>query len=594
VGLAATRLAILDPSPAGNQPMHDGLGRYHVVFNGEVYNYRTLRRELAASGYAFRTQSDTEVVLAACMRWGRGALSRFNGMWALAFYDSESGTGFLSRDRFGIKPLFYVVEGSSLRFASEIGAILCLAEVNRRVDEAALVQHLTFGYIAHPRTIYSAVRRLAPGHCVEFGANGPGAPSRYYDVPVSNNEAWRADDYSEACVDLRRALADAVVARRVSDVPIGAFLSGGLDSSIVVAHLAEAMGRPVQTFSVGYAGHEGYDETTYARLVAAQFGTEHHELVLTERDVLEAIPAILDQLGEPVGDSSIIPTSLVSRFTRGSVTVALSGDGGDELFGGYWRYLAHDARQAYRAIPRAVRRWAIEPALSAMSIARGSPLANRARQLRKLLRGGDGAPLERHVAWSRILPPGAESLVSDPEAVGGCVAEAASTATRLVGGSGAADELNRILAFDVQYSLPSDMLQKVDLGSMMHSLEVRVPFLDPAVVERAMSYPACWKIDRGRGKRILADAYRGRLPDEILDRAKQGFEVPIGEYLRGPLLGMFRDVVARGTVDSLRIVNHAAVEALLQEHVSRRADHSEVLWALLTLCWWKRNERRRE
>ncbi len=587
VALGATRLKVLDPSAKADQPLHDPTGRFHLVYNGEIYNFRELREELIAAGDRFETDGDTEVVLAACARWDVAAFSRFNGMWALAYYDSQERRGFLSRDRFGVKPLMYVADDKALRFASELRALATLVDCDRAIDPKAVVSHLQFGYIAHPDTIYRDARRLPPGHFMRFNRSGAEAPVRYYELPTSQTR-WTPEDYGEATVQLRRRLADAVVRRKVSDVPVGAFLSGGMDSSIVVSHLAEAIGRPVCTFSVGYAGQKSYDETSYARIAARRFGTEHHELVLTERDVLDAIPRLLDHLGEPVGDSSIIPTALLSQFARRSVTVALSGDGGDELFGGYWRYLGHESLAAYTRIPSPLRRVLIEPFLAKLAGSKSSMMGNRVRQFRKLLHAGAADPLERHVAWSRILSPEAESIFAERREVIECNHRTVETVRRMTASLNGRDPLNSILAFDLQHQLPADMLQKVDLASMMHSLEVRVPFLDPSVVELAMAMPSSFKIDRGRRKRILIDSYRGHLPDAILDRPKQGFEVPIGEFFRGPLQEMFFDIVTPKSVESFGMLSYPAIQTIYRDHVSRRSEHADLLWALLSLCWWRR------
>lgn len=589
VGLAATRLAVQDPSAAGHQPFHHASGRYHLVFNGELYNFRELRRELTDSGERFLTDGDTEVVLAACIRWGPDAFSHFNGMWALAFYDSETREGFLSRDRFGVKPLLYAHTDRALTFASELQALTILGEFDRDINSDALLQLVQFGYIAHPDTIYAGARRLAPGHFLRFDARTAHAPTRYFD-PLADLNGEACVDYTEACGRVRRTLADAVVARRVSDVPIGTFLSGGLDSSIVTYHLAAAMGRPVDTFAVGYADQRTYNEAPFARLVAHRLGTEHHELILTQRDVLEAIPQILDHLGEPVGDSSIIPTALVSQFARRAVTVALSGDGGDEIFGGYWRYLGHESLGAYRRIPAVLRRGLVEPTLRRLAASKSSTAGNRIRQLRKLLRAEDDDSMARHVAWSRILAPEAEDIFPDRRSAAHCANRVEQAMRVMTAGLSEADGLNRILAGDLQYSLPADMLHKVDLASMMHSLEVRVPFLDPRVVRLGLSLPGCFKIDRGMRKRILIDAYRGRLPDEVLDRPKQGFEVPIGELLRGPLRELFRATVSRDVIESFGLLSYPGVERIYEEHLARRGEHADVLFALLSLCWWRRKD----
>lgn len=587
VGLGATRLAILDPLPAGNQPMHSADGRYHLVFNGEIYNFHEIRRDLVSLGRKFVTHTDTEVVLTACMEWGQSAFERFNGMWALAFYDSDRRCGFLSRDRFGIKPLIYAHTGRRLFFASEIRALLELGEFDRSIDRESLTEHLTFGYITHPRTVYQGAKRLPPACLLRFNEHGASAPEVYYDVATaSTNAAPR--EYGDVCGDVRGRLADAVARRRIADVPIGAFLSGGLDSSIVVSHLAESTGRPVQTFAVGYEGHASYDERRFARSVAARFGTAHREVVITERDALAMIPRVLDHLGEPVGDSSTIPTALLSEFVSRHVTVALSGDGGDELFGGYWRYLGHDAFAMYQSIPRLIRRFVAEPMLGLLGASRANAIGNRIRQFQKLLRGGGaGDVIADHLSWSRILSGTALGVFDEPDTVEGLIRGVAEEARAMTTDVPPSDPLNRVLSFDLQHQLPADMLQKVDLASMMFSLEVRVPFLDPGLVACAQGLPSHLKIDRGRRKQVLVDAYRGRLPDAILDRSKRGFEVPIGEFLRrGEVAEMFRDTVTREAVDSLGGLNFDGVEAVYRAHLSHREDHADALFALLSLCWW--------
>jgi len=583
VGLGSTRLKVLDPSGRADQPLHTSNGRFHLVYNGEVYNFREIRAELIAAGETFATEGDTEVVLAACATWGAEAFTRFNGMWALAFYNSTERRGFLCRDRFGVKPLVYATNDGMLAFASEVRALTQIGDWDRTTDPDSVVEHLTFGYISDPATIYRRARRLPPGHYLTFDRDGVGEPQRFYDFPAP--PPLLDHEYDEARRRVRAELGESIVRRKVSDVPIGAFLSGGLDSSIVVAHLSAAIGRPIKTFSVGFAGQARYDETAFARLVSDRFGTEHHELVLSERDIIDAIPGILDHLGEPFGDSSIIPTSLLSKFAREHVTVALSGDAGDELFGGYWRYLGHETLDAYQRVPAWLRKGLVEPAMSVLGASRSSPLGNRIRQFKKLLRAKDVDPLSRHMAWSRILSPEAESVLTEGGRAAACVAASIWAAKRTTDPFGSVDWLNRILAWDVQHQLPADMLQKVDLASMMHSLEVRTPFLDPGVVELAMSLPGEFKIRRGMRKRILVDAYRGHLPDPVLDRPKQGFEVPLGELFRGPLRDMLRDVVHRKQVESLGGLSYAGVERVIEGHCSGHADHADVLWALLTLCW---------
>ncbi|MCP4250964.1 MAG: asparagine synthase (glutamine-hydrolyzing) [bacterium] len=585
VGLAAVRLAVQDLSAAAHQPMARQDGRYRLVFNGEIYNFRELAAEL---GETFESSGDTEVVLAACIRWGHEALQRFNGMWALAFLDTHSGSGFLARDRFGIKPLLYsATPGDRARccFASEMRTLDGLVPDPGSIDPQALLHYLRFGYIADPATIYREVRRLPPGCYLPFEPGGTGAVHRYYDLPTAPAGDGPAD-YSAACSRVRDLVFQAVAARRVADVPVGAFLSGGLDSSIVVAHLASCGTAPVRTFSIGYAEHGGYDETRYARLVARHFATQHQEIKLTYDDVVAALPPMLDHLSEPFADSSILPTALVSRFAREQVTVALSGDGGDELFGGYWRYLGHEAARTYRRLPRWLRRSIIEPLLARAPVSRATSWSNRLRQFRKLLRNFDGDVWDRHLAWSRILAPEAEAILRP--AARRLLEERDPVRERMAATApDAADPLNRVLAFDLQYGLPADMLHKVDLASMFHSLEVRVPLLDVALVEAVAPLPVRFKVDRGLGKRLLIDAHRGLLPDEILTRRKQGFEVPVGEFLRGPLASMFRDTVTPTSLDRLELIDYPAVQRIYSDHCARRGEHTELLFALLVLCHWE-------
>jgi asparagine synthase (glutamine-hydrolysing) len=624
VGFGAVRLTVLDPSPAGHQPMHDPGDRFHLVYNGEIYNFRDVRTKLEALGHAFRTEGDTEVVLRACMEWGVDAPRRFNGMWALAFFDASARSGFLSRDPFGIKPLVYAADHKALLFASELRGLRCLDRFDDTVDSYALVHLLRYGYIADPATIHRGARRLSPGHVLEFDAGGAKPPRRLFD-PLHNNTRDTSSihgfqnrcgtgsrpvgisetrtgsplaDYATARQSLRRSIERAVVRQRVSDVPIGAFLSGGLDSSIVVAHLSAVVSKPITTFCVGYTGAGTYDETAFARRIARYFDTDHHELHLTDRDVLDAIPRVLDHLAEPFGDSSIIPTSLIAEFAHRHVVVALSGDGGDELFGGYWRYLGHDALKLYNRIPSPIRRALVEPALRRLASSKGTRLANRVRQIRKLIRAtaqreGE-APAEpqaeylaRHLAWSRILAPEAEALFHDQRVIRECDERVLAEAERVTASMPAGDPLNRILAFDLSYQLPADMLQKVDLAGMMHSLEVRVPLLDHDVVDLVAPLPSTFKVYRGLRRRILTDAYRGRLPDDVFDRSKQGFEVPIGEYFRGPLRDMFHSVVTREAIESFELLSYSAVETIYQDHLARRGEHADLLFALLSVCWWK-------
>lgn len=589
VALVHTRLAVIDTSNAGHQPFADPAGRYPLVYNGEIYNFEDIRKELS-DRYSFRTHCDTEALHAAMIHWGDKALARLNGIWAFAFFDLSQRRGWLARDPFGVKPLYYAVESSGrLAFASELRALLPLLSdtSSLRIDSTALHQYLALGFIPHPRTIYEGIRKLPPGCLLEITPQGPREPAVYYRFnPVTDEPC----DYEEAGKQLRRRIAAAVRAQRFADVPLGAFLSGGLDSSVVVAELAEAGGPRVRTFAIGYADHPHYDETRYARLVANRFGTEHHEFKLTFNDVLNAMPALHNHLAEPFADASLIPTSLVSFHTRRHVTVALSGDGGDELFAGYWRYLGHYYLQRYRGIPAVFRRWLIEPLLAIAPSAKSGRILNRIRQARKLLRGNHDDPFERHAAWSMLGEREAIASLMNASSEIHLAKDLRDARDSVAPDANESDPLAALLYADLRFSLPADMLFKVDAASMLHALEVRVPLLDRAVAEFAAPLPSRYKINRTHRKRLLRDAYRDILPAEILDRPKMGFEVPIGEFFRGPLREAYQDIVSANTLADLGLNLQSAV-ATWNEHQSRRQENADILYALFVLCSWKRNSR---
>jgi len=630
VGFAAVRLAVVDPSPAGHQPMAVGDGRYLLVYNGELYNFRELRGELIRAGWCFRTETDTEVVATACAHWGPAALPRFNGMFALAFFDRTTRRGFLARDVFGIKPLLIAREPGRVHFASEMTALRCLGAWDRALNGDALLHYLHLGYFAAPQTIYTHAQRVPPGAYQLFDPDGLGDPVTYSPStagtqPVSAQDrhptqpnpppyqggaggGWNGTDhalshdardkrncrgvisYSDACAAIRDALFHAVARRRIADVPLGAFLSGGIDSAIIATHLAECTPGPIQTFAIGFTEHARYDETRYARVMADHLASRHHELRISFDDVIAELPAVLDHLGEPFFDSSILPTAILSRLARNHVTVCLSGDGGDELFGGYWRYLGHAAGEAWTRVPRPLRTAVLDPLLRRMAAARLSGWSNRVRQMRKLLRAADESPQRRHLRWSTILDAASAGILRAPHSPAGDLPPVVAELEERMRRWPDPDPLNQIFAFDTRYGLPGDMLHKVDLASMRHSLEVRVPFLDPDVVALAERCPSRYKIDRGLRKRLLVDAYRGRIPDMILDREKAGFELPIGEFLRTQLRDLFLSTVTRETVETFDVLDHAGIMQVYADHCARRGDHADLLFALLSLCWWRQRE----
>jgi len=587
VGLAHTRLSVIDPSPAGHQPMFDESGQVGIVYNGEVYNFAELRGELAGQGQVFRSASDTEVILRSYWRWGAEFLTRLSGMWALVIIDRRSGTGLLARDRYGIKPLCYAVRDGRLYFASEMAALAAVPGLCAEIDPPSLSTYLKLGYIPHPATIFKHVYMLPPGTLLTFDAAGHARPMPFYRLPAPDGRPT----YEDARRQVRETIGQAVRRHLVADVPLGAFLSGGLDSSLLVAHMAEHASGPVRTFSIGYVGQPRYDETAYARLVAERFGTEHQEFKLSFAEVLGEMPAVWDRLGEPFGDASLVPTGILSRYTRSAVTVALSGDGGDELFAGYWRYLGHGFLRSYMKLPRLLRQALLEPLASLLPAGKDSYLSNRVRQFRKLLRTRSDVPLTRHLAWSQIVSPDAARLLFAHAEQADLADVFARAADQRFEPPEVSEPLAELLRADLLVSLPGDMLHKVDLASMGHALEVRVPLLDPAVVHLAMSLPADFKLAGRGGKRVLRDAYRDLLPAPVLSRKKMGFELPIGEFLRNELRDLFGDVVTREAVQRFGCLNWTGVQRLYDEHRSRRGEHADILYALLVLCWWDRRHR---
>ena len=568
--------------------MLDPTGRLVIVFNGLIYNYRELRRQLADAGCRFRTDTDTEVILNGYLTWGQDLLRRLNGMWAFCIYDMHDRAGLLARDRFGIKPLLYSSFDDQLVFASEMSALKSLSDAPRDLRPASIHHLLRFGYIPHPDTIYHSCHRLSPGHLLHFDERGVQTPQRYYQLKVDPD--LQRLTYEDACSEVRARIGRSVERRMVADVPLGAFLSGGLDSSIIVSHLATASSSPPQTFSIGFKDQPRYDETHYADIVARRFNTDHHPFMLSFADVIDHLPKMLDHLGEPFADASLIPTSLVSAQTRQNVTVALSGDGADELFGGYYRYLGHHYLRRYRFLPQWVREVFVEPLLAVLPSAKSSGFGNRIRQAKKLLRTTVDDPLERHFIWSRILSPEAERQL-DP---GGEMPYFPAFQPFFEGVLGpelfrrwADDPLNQILLMDLHYQLPADMLHKVDLAAMSHALEVRVPMLDPEVVELAAALPSSFKLQGTTKKRLLVDAYRDHLPPEILTRPKMGFELPIGEFLRNELRDMFLSTVTREIVESIPPLHFDGIIQIYKDHTTRRAENADILYAILVLCWWK-------
>jgi asparagine synthase (glutamine-hydrolysing) len=574
VGLGMRRLSIIDLS-TGHQPIHNEDRTVWVVFNGEIYNYRELRRSLEAEGHQFSTASDTETIVHGYETWGEQVFSKLRGMFAIALWDARTRTLLLARDRPGIKPLYYAQAGGRLFFGSKAKSLLVNPEVDRTVDLAAVDHYLAYLYTPRDRAVFRGMRKLPPAHYLRVH-DGRIDTVRYWQLPAEQATFGGTED--EALDTLEQTLEDAVRSHLVSDVPLGAFLSGGIDSTIVVALMARLTGRQVRTFSIGF-DEAAYDERPYARNVARHLGTDHHELVVRP-DALSILDQLIWHFDEPFADVSAIPTWYVSGLASEHVTVVLSGDGGDELFGGYERYLPQPKVERFDRHAAGLGR-----ALAAATWRR-IPHGVRGRNfLRHVARDAQGRYLDSvtfyHADERRAL------LSADVHSqLTGWDAEQYFRApfARL----GQLPVTSQMMAFDFETYLPEDCLTKVDRMSMAHSIESRVPLLDQGVIDLAARLPGHLKIRDGSRKYLLkALAYR-LVPRELLERPKQGFAVPIGAWFKGSMRDAFGDILTSSSARQRGYFDYRFVDRILDEHLSGQRDHALRLWQLLVFELWLR------
>lgn len=567
--IGARRLAIVDVL-AGHQPMADESGEIVAVQNGEIYNFRALRTELEARGHHFTTDNDTEVLPHAYEEFGDDFVSRLHGMFALALWDGRRRRLTLARDRMGKKPLVYAWTREGFVFASEIQALLSLG-IDRAVDEQAIRDYLTYGYIGAPRTAFRLIRKVRPGQVLSL-SEGSLEERPYWRLSF---EPKRRLDEPDAIAALDAAFAKAVTTRLISDVPLGAFLSGGLDSSTVVAYMARASAAPVSTFAIGFTDAD-FSELRYARIVAERFGTDHHEFVV-EPSAADVLPMLVRHLGEPFADSSVIPTYYVAKMARRHVTVALNGDGGDELFAGYDRYRGAMLAKRLELVPEPLRRL-----VATLSQRIPDPNLPRAIQrARRFLATLDQSSEARYLRWigyfvtDDIVGPRLRATGLDQDWM-----EPATTEAR------PSDELERLLAVDMRTYLPGDLLVKMDIASMAASVETRSPFLDHQLIELVTGLPSALKL-RGRSKYLLRRLMRGTLPNEVLDRGKMGFGVPVGRWIRGPLQALVRECLLEGPERGY--VDQGIVRRVVNDHLAGRSDQTVRVWALLMLELWAKH-----
>lgn len=575
--LGHRRLSIIDTSAAGHQPFTDEGGRYTIVFNGEVFNFQELRVRLEGEGHTFRSHTDTEVVLRLYTVLGETFLHELNGFFALAIHDAQEDHLLVARDRFGVKPLLWSEQAGTLRFASELRALQALG-AHGEPDLESLHQYFTYHYIPAPHTILHEVQKLEPGELLRVNAGGV-QRARWYDLVEA---AKRTASPPDPVARLRALLDDAVQLRLISDVPIGTFLSGGLDSSIISA-LAKRHKADLHTFSIGYADDPFFDESAHAEAVARHIGSEHTTFKLTRDQLAEAYPDFLSAIDEPFADSSALPSYLLCRATRQHVTVALSGDGADEVFGGYRKHQAELRLSDPGALERAVA--ALGPLWRALPRSRNNRLTDAFRKLDRFAQAAKGSAEGRWLSLASFDADG-DALALLPDATSPTLL--AERDRYMARGSGLLPGMNGHLLADVQTVLANDMLHKVDLTSMAHALEVRTPFLDRRVVELAFALPAERKLRRGDGKAILREAFGNLLPTGIVGRRKQGFEVPLRDLFLGPLRPLLDMILTRDRVTEAGL-NWDGVQAVRARLASARPGQSQAtVHALLVyLSWWR-------
>jgi asparagine synthase (glutamine-hydrolysing) len=575
VGLGHRRLAIIDLS-TGDQPMGSRDGAIWITYNGEIYNYRELRQDLMARGFTFRSMSDTEVIVQGYEAWGVDVVQRLRGMFAFAIWDRRRRRILLARDRVGIKPLVYAWDGKCLRFGSELKAILQDVTVPRQLDWEAVRDYFTHLFVPGPRTIFRGIKKLPPASYLLCSVDG-GEPEirRYWNLRMEPDHSVREAEWIARLCEL---LEETVKLHMISDVPVGAFLSGGVDSSTVVACMARVSATRVKTFSIGF-DHVNFDELAYARLVSDRYRTEHFELIV-KPDVMSILSHLGWQFDEPFADASAIPTYCVSKMTRQHVTVALSGDGGDETFAGYRRY--REALQLSRQADGFPLSW-LKPVL--LRAAACLPDGIRGRGFLELL----GLPpllryfrmmtFQREQTLQELLTPGARASVTPPDP---------EPYHRLAAATGTRDYLSILQYIDTHHYLPEDILTKLDRTSMLTSLECRVPLLDHVLIEFAATIPPELKLRSGISKYILKKAMAAYLPPEVLTRGKMGFGVPLAIWFRGELSDFIKEILLDQRTMKRGIVSPQAIEALLEDYACQRRDLSSQIWSLICFELWCR------
>ncbi len=576
ISLGSVRLRIIDLE-LGEQPMYSEDGDTVLVYNGEIYNYRELRKELEGLGHRFRTHSDTEVVLRAFLEWDKNCFSRLRGMFAIALWTETQKRLVLARDRMGIKPLYICSRGEDLLFSSELKGIFIHEDVERRLDLDALNCYLSLNYVPCPYTMVKGIEKIPPGHLVEW-RDGRRHAEAYWNLSIEPRSSWTMDSAKEALDGLLR---DSVREHMTSDVPLGLWISGGIDSSTILHYAASESSTPLKTFSISFRGRS-FDESDHIRQMAGLYGTEHQEFDLNPQvDLQGAIEEFATYSDEPNADAGALPVWFLSKMSRQKVTVVLSGEGADELFGGYLTYNADRLAHAFRRVPAAMRR-------ASLRVFRHLPVSDDKisfeYKVKRLLEGCELSRERAHVYWNGTF--------SEEEKRALCLAADPSPLSRLLGvfptNGASRGFFTPYLSFDQRYFLPDDILAKVDRMSMAHSLEVRPPFLDHRIVEFAASLPDDFKIRGFRQKYLLKELMKEKLPASIVRRKKTGFDIPAHDWLRGPLRTLLLDTLATSSVEQTGLFRGDVIQSLIRQHLERRANLGYHLWGLLILFLWMR------
>ena len=601
VAFGHRRLSIIDTSDAGHQPMVSANGRYVIIYNGEVYNFKELRQQLEQLGHTFRGHSDTEIMLTSFIQWGvEASVKKFNGMFVFVVWDRRDRLLWLVRDRIGEKPLYYGVQNGTLFFASELKAIRAHPDFKPEIDRNALASFLRFSYVPAPYSIYKGIKKLLPGHILCIKSPADSTESQPYwsldKVMLNGSNSYYTGSDEEAADELEKCLQKTVKSRMVSDVPLGAFLSGGIDSSTIVAIMQSQSERPINTFTIGFHEEE-FNEAVHAKKVAQHLGTNHTELYVTSQEAMNVIPQLPSMYDEPFADSSQIPTHLISALARQHVTVAISGDGGDELFAGYNRYLiAEKLWKVAGRIPNALKNQTADlmAGISPESVERFygkiegilpqkmkvSLPTEKFYKLARALRA-TSSPL---AIYKRIV-----SIVHTPEELVISGNELTTTIDNATPWQEIDDAVLTMVYLDLMTYHPDDILQKVDRAAMSVSLETRVPYLDHNLVEFIMSLPLEMKIRHGSSKWILRQVLYRHLPQELMERPKMGFAVPVGEWIRGPMKEWAEELIDNKRIEQERYFNAQAVVEMWQQHLSGKFNRTHELWNILMFQAWLSN-----